>query len=154
MRRRRPGAALSERPPSSTRDAYRAFRVIPTRWLDNDIYGHMNNSVHYTLFDTSVNCWLIENGLLDIHGGDRIGLVVETGCRYFAEMGYPDMISSGLRVARLGTSSVRYEIGLFRNKEKRAAAEGFFVHVYVDRATRRPAPLAASFRRALEGISA
>jgi acyl-CoA thioester hydrolase len=145
---------VSERPAPSTRSAYRVFRSIPTRWLDNDIYGHMNNSVHYALFDTSVNCWLIENGLLDIHGGGRIGLVVETGCRYFAEMGYPDVITSGLKVAKLGTSSVRYEIGLFRNEEDIAAAEGFFVHVYVDRATRRPAPLEAPFRRALKGISA
>jgi len=145
---------VSDRPAPSARDAYRVFRAIPTRWLDNDIYGHMNNSVHYTLFDTSVNCWLIENGLLDIHGGDRIGLVVETGCRYFAEMGYPDRITSGLKVARLGTSSVRYEIGLFRNDETVAAAEGFFVHVYVDRATRRPARLGGQLRQALEGISA
>jgi acyl-CoA thioester hydrolase len=145
---------MSERPAPSIRDAYRVFRAIPTRWLDNDIYGHMNNAVHYTLFDTSVNCWLIESGLLDIRGGDRIGLVVETGCRYFAEMGYPDMITSGLKVATLGTSSVRYEIGLFRNDETVAAAEGFFVHVYVDKKTRKPAPLETPFRRALEGISA
>jgi acyl-CoA thioester hydrolase len=148
------GTAMSERPAPSARDAFRVFRVIPTRWLDNDIYGHMNNAVHYTLFDTSVNCWLIENGLLDIHGGDRIGLVVETGCRYFAEMGYPDVITSGLKVAKLGTSSVRYEIGLFRNDETVAAAEGFFVHVYVDKKTRKPAPLEAPFRSVLEGISA
>jgi acyl-CoA thioester hydrolase len=145
---------VSERPAPSTRSAYRVFRSIPTRWLDNDIYGHMNNAIHYTLFDTSVNCWLIENELLDIHGGGRIGLVVETGCRYFAEMGYPDMITSGLKVARLGSSSVRYEIGLFRNDEETAAAEGFFIHVYVDRTTRKPAPLEAPFRQALEGISA
>jgi acyl-CoA thioester hydrolase len=145
---------MSERQAASVRDAYRVFRVIPTRWLDNDIYGHMNNAVHYTLFDTSVNCWLIENRLLDIHGGDRIGLVVETGCRYFAEMGYPDTITSGLKVAKLGTSSVRYEIGLFRNDETVAAAEGFFVHVYVDKTTRKPAPLEAPFRSVLEGISA
>jgi acyl-CoA thioester hydrolase len=96
----------------------------------------------------------MEKGLLDIHGGSRIGLVVETGCRYFAEMGYPDVITSGLKVARLGTSSVRYEIGLFRNDEPVAAAEGFFVHVYVDKKTRKPTPLEAPFRRALEGIRA
>ena len=145
---------MSERAAPSTRDAYRVFRTIPTRWLDNDIYGHMNNSVHYTLFDTSVNCWLMEKGLLDIHGGSRIGLVVETGCRYFAEMGYPDVITSGLKVAQLGTSSVRYEIGLFRNDEEITAAEGFFVHVYVDKKTRKPTPLEAVFRQALEGIGA
>src|SRR5690606_204610 len=120
----RRGEAMSERPAPSTRDAYKVFRAIPTRWLDNDVYGHMNNSVHYTLFDTTVNSWLIENGLLDIHGGERIGLVVETGCRYFGEMGYPDIVTSGLRVARLGRSSVRYEVGLFRNEARTAAAEG------------------------------
>jgi acyl-CoA thioester hydrolase len=144
---------MSERTPPSTRDAYKVFRTIPTRWLDNDVYGHMNNSVHYTLFDTTVNCWLIENGLLDIHGGDRIGLVVETGCRYFAEMGYPDTIISGLRVGKLGSSSVRYEIALFRNDDERAAAEGFFVHVYVDRTTRRPNPIGDTLRAALGQIA-
>jgi acyl-CoA thioester hydrolase len=144
---------MSERPAPSKRDAYKVFRTIPTRWLDNDVYGHMNNSVHYTLFDTTVNCWLIENGLLDIHGGDRIGLVVETGCRYFAEMGYPDTITSGLRVGKLGTSSVRYEIALFRNDDQRAAAEGFFIHVYVDRATRRPNPIGDRLRTALAQIA-
>jgi acyl-CoA thioester hydrolase len=144
---------MSERPSPSTRHDYKAFRTIPTRWLDNDIYGHMNNTVHYSLFDTTVNTWLIENGLLDIHGGDRIGMVVETGCRYFAEMGYPDLITAGLKVARLGTSSVRYEIGLFRNDAQTAAAQGFFVHVYVDRATRRPAPMDEGLRSALAAIS-
>jgi acyl-CoA thioester hydrolase len=144
---------MSKRPAPSTRDAYKVFRAIPTRWADNDIYGHMNNAVHYTLFDTTVNGWLIENSLLDIHGGDQIGLVVETGCRYFAEIGYPDVITSGLRVAKLGTSSVRYEIGLFRNDDERAAAEGFFVHVYVDRQTRRPRPMNETLRAGLEGIS-
>ena len=143
---------MSERPAPSSRADYRAFRAIATRWMDNDIYGHMNNVVHYSLFDTAVNGWLIEQGVLDIHGGDRIGLVVETGCRYFAEMAFPDMITAGLRVARLGSSSVRYEVGLFRNDEETAAAEGFFVHVYVGRATRRPAALAAPLRQALETI--
>jgi acyl-CoA thioester hydrolase len=144
---------MSERPSPSTRDDYKAFRTIPTRWLDNDIYGHMNNTVHYTFFDTTVNCWLMENGLLDIHGGERIGMVAETGCRYFSEMGYPDLITSGLRVARLGTSSVRYEVGLFRNDAQTAAAEGFFIHVYVDRQTRRPSPMDARLRSALMAIS-
>lgn len=144
---------MSERPLPSRRDDYKAFRTIPTRWLDNDAYGHMNNTVHYTLFDTTVNCWLIENGLLDIHDGERIGMVVETGCRYFSEMGYPDIITCGLRVSRLGTSSVRYEIGLFRNDAQKAAAEGFFIHVYVDRQTRRPLPMDAGLRSALMAIS-
>lgn len=137
----------------STRDAYRAFRTIQTRWMDNDIYGHMNNVVHYSLFDTAVNGWLIENGVLDIHGGDQIGLVVETGCRYFAEMGFPDVITAGVRVAKLGTSSVRYEVGLFCNDAQTAAAEGFFIHVYVDSQTRKPKPLGGPLRVALEGIA-
>lgn len=138
----------------SARAAYRAFTAITTRWMDNDAYGHMNNVVHYSLFDTAVNGWLIGKGVLDIHAGDQIGLVVETGCRYFAEIAFPDVVTAGVRVARLGTSSVRYEVGLFRNDEDAAAAEGFFVHVYVDRATRRPKPLAQGLRTALEGIAA
>jgi acyl-CoA thioester hydrolase len=141
------------RPAPSSRSAYRAFRTIATRWMDNDIYGHMNNVVHYSLFDTAVNGWLIEAGVLDIHGGGRTGLVVETGCRYFSEMAFPDAVTAGLRVGRLGTSSVRYEVGLFRNEDDLAAAEGFFVHVYVDRKTRRPVPLDVRLRQALEGIS-
>ena len=141
-------------PPPSGRAAYRAFRTIPTRWMDNDPYGHMNNVVHYSLFDTAVNGWLIESGVLDIHAGGQIGLVVETGCRYFGEMAFPDVVTAGIRVARLGSSSVRYEIGLFRNADEEAAAEGFFVHVYVDRATRRPKPLAPALRAVLERIAA
>ena len=145
---------MSARASPSPRAGYRAFRTIATRWMDNDVYGHMNNVVHYSLFDTAVNGWLIESGALDIHGGDRIGLVVETGCRYFSEMAFPDVVTAGLRVARLGSSSVRYEVGLFRNDEQHAAAEGFFVHVYVDRATRRPKPLSEGLRTVLEGIAA
>lgn len=137
----------------SRRDDYRAFRTIHTRWMDNDIYGHMNNVVHYSLFDTAVNGWLIEQGVLDIAEGEQIGLVVETGCRYFAEMAFPDVITAGLRVGRLGSSSVRYEVGLFRNDAQEAAAEGFFVHVYVDRATRRPKPLEDRLRATLEAIA-
>ncbi len=144
--------ATPDRPAPSSRDAYRAFRTITTRWMDNDIYGHMNNVVHYSLFDTAVNGWLIDQDALNIHDGGQIGLVVETGCRYFAEMAFPDVVAAGLRVARIGTSSVRYEVGLFRNDEDKAAAEGFFVHVYVDRGTRRPAPLSAALRAALESI--
>lgn len=121
--------------------------------MDNDVYGHMNNVVHYSLFDTAVNGWLIEQGTLDIHRGEQIGLVVETGCRYFSEMAFPDVITAGIRVATLGNSSVRYEIGLFRNDEINAAAEGFFVHVYVDRDTRRPKPLGDTLRSALQAIA-
>ena len=120
--------------------------------MDNDPYGHMNNVVHYSLFDTAVNGWLIEQGVLDIQLGEQIGLVVETGCRYFSELAFPDIVTAGLRVARLGSSSVRYEVGLFRNEDLAAAAEGFFVHVYVDRLTRRPKPLNEKLRTALETI--
>lgn len=131
------------------RSDYRDFRVLGTRWSDNDVYGHMNNVVHYALFDTAVNGWMIAGGMLDPRGGDVVGLVVETGCRYWAEMGFPDVVTAGLRVAHLGRTSVRWEVGLFRNDEDRAAAEGFFVHVWVDRATRRPMPLPDALRAGL-----
>ncbi|MCO5065773.1 MAG: acyl-CoA thioesterase [Rhizobiaceae bacterium] len=132
------------------RSEYRTFRTITTRWMDNDVYGHMNNVVHYSLFDTAINGWLVEQGVLDLAQSDHIGLVVETGCRYFAEMAFPDVVAAGIRVGRIGTSSVRYEVGLFRNDEEDAAAQGFFVHVYVDRTTRRPKPISDRFRQALE----
>ena len=144
---------MPERPIPSMRSSYRAFRTLTTRWMDNDIYGHMNNVVHYSLFDSAVNGWLIEKGVLDIQAGAQIGVVVETGCRYFSELAFPDTVTAGLRVAKLGSSSVRYEVGLFRNEAGEAAAEGFFVHVYVDRATRRPLKLAPELRAALEMIS-
>ncbi|HTV71397.1 MAG TPA: thioesterase family protein [Rhizobiaceae bacterium] len=144
---------MADRPTPSSRSDYKTFRTITTRWMDNDPYGHMNNVVHYSLFDTAVNGWLIEGGALDIHHGDQIGLVVETGCRYFSELAFPDIVTVGIRVAKLGSSSVRYEIALFRNDEDQAAAEGFFVHVYVDRATRRPKPLGKKLRGLLEGVA-
>jgi acyl-CoA thioester hydrolase len=143
---------MANRTTPSTRADYKTFRTITTRWMDNDTYGHMNNVVHYSLFDTAVNGWLVEKGALDIHGGEQIGLVVETGCRYFSELAFPDLVTAGLRVAYLGSSSVRYEIGLFGNDEEIAAAEGFFIHVYVDRATRRPKPLNGALRAALEEV--
>ena len=136
----------------SDRSAYPLLRTIPTRWSDNDIYGHMNNVVHYSLFDTVVNSFLLERGVLDPHGGAQVFLVVETGCRYFAEMAFPDLITAGIRVAHLGTSSARYEIGLFRNEETVASAEGFFVHVNIDRASRKPMPIPAAPRAVLEEI--
>ncbi len=146
------GERMSKRPNPSPRSDYRVFRQIQTRWMDNDIYGHMNNVVHYSLFDTAVNGWLIEAGLLDLHKGDHVGLVVETGCKYFAEMAFPDVVTAGIRVAHIGTSSVRYEVGLFRNDEETASAEGFFIHVYVDRETRRPKPLGETWRQTLESM--
>ncbi|AXQ95308.1 acyl-CoA thioesterase [Cereibacter azotoformans] len=140
------------RPAPGLRAGYRAFREHSTRWMDNDAYGHLNNVVHYALFDATVNGWLIEAGLLNPLQGARIGLVVETGCRYHSEMGYPDRITGGLRVAHVGNSSVRYELGLFRNDAETASAEGFFVHVYVDAKTRRPVPLPLEFRAALQEL--
>ena len=135
------------------RSDYKVFRTITTRWADNDVYGHMNNVVHYSLFDTAVNGWLIEQGALDIHKGDQIGLVVETGCRYFSPIAFPDRIDAGVRVTRIGNSSVRYEIALFRADQPVAVAEGHFIHVYVDRHTRRPVTLPQPLREALVRIS-
>ncbi|OLF75315.1 thioesterase [Maricaulis sp. W15] len=132
---------------------YPRFRALPTRWADNDIYGHINNAAYYGFFDTAVNCFLIEEGGLDIHAGQVIGLVVETGCNYFAPLAYPETVEAGLRVVRLGNSSVSYEIGLFRVGEDQPAAQGRFVHVYVDRDTRRPVPLPDTMRAALAEIS-
>ena len=141
------------RPAPSERSAYRVFRTLTTRWMDNDIYGHMNNVVHYSLFDAAVNGWLIENKVLDIHGGDQIGLVVETGCRYFGELAFPDVVTAGIRVAQIGSSSVRYEVGLFRNDESEACADGHFIHVFVERATQRPVPIPAGIRAALAPLA-
>lgn len=136
-----------------TRAGYRHFQRIPTRWMDNDVYGHVNNVVYYSYFDTVVNQYLIEQGVLDIERSQVIGLVVETRCQYFAPLTFPDVVSAGLRVARLGNSSVRYEIGLFRNEDEAACAQGHFIHVYVDRASRRPATLPQAMRAALERIA-
>jgi acyl-CoA thioester hydrolase len=117
--------------------------------MDNDIYGHVNNAVHYSYFDTAVNRYLIDTGALDFENGAVIGLAVETACSYFHEIAFPDRIFIGLRVARIGRTSVRYEVALFRNDDDLAAAQGEFVHVYVDRATRRPVELPAAMRQSL-----
>lgn len=144
---------MSEKTPPGRRADYAVFVPITTRWADNDVYGHVNNVVYYAFFDTAVNQHLIAAGALDIHDGQVIGLVVETQCRYFAPLAFPDAVSAGVRVARIGNSSVRYEIGLFRDEEDEAAAEGHFVHVYVDRASRRPVSLPAALRAALEPMA-
>jgi acyl-CoA thioester hydrolase len=140
------------KPRPEPRSAYRAFRPITTRWMDNDAYGHVNNVVYYSWFDTAVNGHLIEQGVLDVEGGATIGLVVETRCNYFAPLAFPQAVEAGIRVATLGTSSVRYEIGLFAAGESLTAASGHFVHVYVDRATRRPVPLPPPLRTVLEAL--
>ena len=140
------------RPDPRPRSAYRAWRTIPTRWADNDAYGHVNNVVHYAWFDTAVNAWLVEAGLLDIDAGDPIGLVVETRCRYFAPLSFPQSADVGIAIERLGNSSVTYRLGIFAEGSDGAAAEGEFTHVYVDRANRRPAPLPAQWRAKLEAL--
>jgi len=140
------------RPTPALRNLFRHFETIATRWMDNDAYGHVNNVVYYSYFDTVVNRYLIEAGALDIERGGVIGLVVETHCNYFSSLAFPQLVEAGLRVARLGSSSVRYEIGLFAAGEPLAAANGHFVHVYVDRNTRRPVPLPAPLFNALQGL--
>lgn len=141
------------RPQAEPRTAYRAFRDIATRWSDNDVYGHVNNVVYYAWFDTAVNGLLIERGALDIHAGAVIGLVIETQCNYFAPLAFPEAVVAGIRVAHIGSSSVRYEVGLFpADPDAPCAARGHFVHVYVDRQTRRPAPLPPSLSTVLESL--
>jgi acyl-CoA thioester hydrolase len=127
-------------------------QAITTRWMDNDAYGHVNNAVHYSYFDTVVNAWLIARGALDLEGGAVIGLVVETGCHYFAALTYPDTVTAALRVAHVGRSSVRYEVALFAPGAETAAAQGHFVHVYVDRASRRPVEIPPALRAAVDPL--
>ena len=138
-----------DRPAPLPAAAFAHFSDITTRWMDNDVYGHVNNVVYYSFFDTVVNGYLIAQGALDFARGDVIGLVVETKCNYFRPIAFPDRVRAGLRVAHLGASSVRYEVGLFRNDEDTASAQGHFVHVYVSRATDRPAPLPEALKQAL-----
>ena len=132
------------------RARYAAFRPITTRWADNDVYGHVNNVVYYSFFDTAVNGLLMDAGVLDVHHGEVIGLVVETQCNYFAPIAFPQAISAGVRVAQLGRSSVRYEIGLYAGDAPDSAAAGHFIHVYVDRVTRRPVPLPEPLKAVLQ----
>lgn len=141
------------RPAPACRGDYRFFHALTTRWKDNDAFGHVNNVEYYSYFDTAVTWFLLEHHLMEVKDSPVIGLVVETGCRYHASIAFPDRVTVGVRVARIGTSSVRYEIAVFRNDDDRAAAEGHFVHVYVDRATLRPVPVPAASRRVLETIS-
>ena len=140
------------KPQAQPRSAYRVFRSMTTRWMDNDAYGHVNNVVYYSWFDTAVNAYLIEQGVLDIAHGETIGLVVETQCNYFAPLAFPQTVEAGIRVARLGASSVRYEIGLFAQGAPLTAASGHFIHVYVDKATRRPTPLPLNLKTVLERL--
>jgi len=141
---------MSSRPSPNPRSHYRVFRDISTRWMDNDVYGHVNNVVYYSWFDTAVNAHLIEQGALDIHQGAVVGFVVETQCNYFEPLAFPQTVQAGIRVAHLGSSSIRYEVGLFAEGSGAAAAQGHFVHVYVDRATQRPVTLPAALRGVAE----
>lgn len=134
------------------RGSYRAFSQITTRWMDNDVYGHVNNVVYYSYFDTAVNGYLMDQGVLSFRDGKTVGLVVETGCQFFAPIAFPDRVTAGIRVTKIGTSSVRYEVGLFANDDQSAAAQGHFIHVYVQADDHRPAPLPLPFRQALEPL--
>jgi acyl-CoA thioester hydrolase len=144
--------AAPAKPLPEGRDAYRTFRTIDTRWMDNDAYGHVNNVVYYSWFDTVVNAHLIEQGVLDIHKGAVIGLVIETQCNYFAPIEFPQTVEAGLRVAHIGLSSVRYEVGLFIKGQPLTAAKGYFVHVYVDRQSRKPGALPSPLQSVLENL--
>ena len=135
------------------RSQFEVWRRFTTRWTDNDAYGHVNNIVFYQWFDSAVNAWLVEKGLLDIDNGDPIALVVETRCCYFAPLAFPQAVDVGLAVAQLGRSSVRYRIGVFATPSETAAAQGEFVHVLVDRMSRRPVDMPDGWRRALEAFS-
>lgn len=146
----------SARPEPEPRSSYYLFRRIDTRWADNDAYGHVNNVVYYAWFDTAVNAYLIEQGALNIHKGETIGLVVETQCNYFIPVTFPQPVEIGIRVAHVGSASVRYELGVFTTDAAGefvvCAAKGHFVHVYVDKLTRRPAPLSTTFKSVLEKL--
>ncbi|MGM3386714.1 acyl-CoA thioesterase [Stutzerimonas stutzeri] len=139
--------------PEHRRADYRHFQPITTRWHDNDLYGHVNNVVYYSYFDSAVNAYLIERGGLDIHNGEVVGFVVSSSCDYFASIAFPDQIEVGLRVGRLGNSSVQYELAVFKRGEDEASAAGRFVHVFVERATNRPTPIPGRLRAALEGLA-
>ena len=125
---------------------YKTFQVVPTRWNDNDSFGHLNNAVHYSLFDTAIASWLMQNTSLDAGNDDQICVVVENGCNYFEEISFPDVVTVGLRITHIGTTSVRYEIGLFRNEDEVTSARGHFVHVYINEKTRSPEPMPPSLR--------
>jgi acyl-CoA thioester hydrolase len=140
------------KPQPLPRSHFRHFETIATRWMDNDVYGHVNNVVHYSFFDTAVNRLLIERGVLDIHGGAVIGLVVHTQCHYFDSIAFPQQVHVGVGVQRLGGSSVRYGLALFADEAPQCAARGEFTHVYVDRTTRRPVALPAALREALQPL--
>ena len=136
----------------TNRSDYNYFSKMNTRWNDNDIYGHLNNVIYYELFDTAVNKWLIKNNLVDIKNGNNIGLIVQSGCNYFSSFEYPEDIDAGIRVTKIGNSSVRYEVGLFKPNDDLASADGFFIHVYVDRISNKSITLDYEFKKKLDTI--
>jgi acyl-CoA thioester hydrolase len=142
-----------KRQPPAERSTFGHFLVIPTRWMDNDVYGHVNNAVYYAYFDTVINRYLIDEGGLDFRDGTIVGIAVETMCRFHRSFTYPEDVEAGLRIGRLGNSSVRYEVGLFAQGEASARADGHFVHVFVERSTMRPVPLPDRIRRALAKLT-
>jgi acyl-CoA thioester hydrolase len=135
-----------------TRERFAHFIRITTRWMDNDVYRHVNNVVYYSFFDTAVNEYMLRAGVLDLDASPTVSLVVDTGCTYFSPVSFPDVVDCGLRVVHLGTSSVRYEIGIFRNDEALCSALGFFVHVCCERASLKPVPMPIALRAALEKL--
>jgi acyl-CoA thioester hydrolase len=143
---------VSSRDPVPTRADYRVFRALDTRWMDNDVYGHVNNVVYYSYFDTAVNGYLIDATRLDIRTLPQIGVVVETSCRYFSSISFPDRLEVGIAVERLGSTSIVYRVGIFVTGAPQAAAAGRFVHVYVDAAQRKPVPVPAQIRAAVEPL--
>ncbi len=144
---------MPDRPVRLSRGAFRVFRTIPTRWMDNDVFGHVNNVVYYSWFDTAVNAWLVESDLLDITGSDTVGLVAETGCTYFESVAFPETVEAAIAVERIGHSSVTYRIGIFRAGSELAAAQGRFTHVYVERKTQRPVAIPGAVRQMMNAIN-
>lgn len=145
-------ATEKQQPPG--RERFRVFEQIQTRWHDNDVYQHVNNVIYYAFFDTAVNKVLVDRGVLDVANSPVVGLVIETQCKYFAPIAFPDLIAVGICTTHVGNSSVRYEIGIFRNDEPQASALGHFVHVYVDRATNRPVSIPENVRKVLVDLKA
>jgi acyl-CoA thioester hydrolase len=143
----------ADKRPPETRESYRWFLDIPTRWMDNDVYGHVNNVIYYSYFDTIINRYLIDKGGFDFHNAPVIGITPETFCRFHKSFAYPEVVEAGLRVGRLGASSVRYEVGLFGRGEALARADGHFVHVFVDRTTNAAVPIPEALRSALAAIA-
>lgn len=143
---------MSERQTRLARSAFALFRPIQTRWMDNDVYGHVNNVTYYSYFDTAVNGWLLENGVLTLETSDIVGIVAETGCTFFESVAFPEALECGIAVARLGTSSVRYSVAIFKPGRDLASAQGHFVHVYVPRGGARPVPIPQAVRTLLETV--